>query len=144
MGQALINLRGNVVLTGFMGAGKTTLAQGIGAGLEVQGPIISPTFVLARVHPALGARPGLLHVDAYRLSGWDELEDLDLQTEGMVTLVEWGAGVAEGLAEDRLEIDIQRDESTERNLDVEDEPRWVFLTPVGERWNHLREQLELP
>jgi tRNA threonylcarbamoyladenosine biosynthesis protein TsaE len=67
-------------------------------------------------------------VDAYRLGSWDELEDLDLQTEDVVTFVEWGAGIAEGLADQRLEIDIRR------SLDPGDETRFVFLTPIGERW----------
>lgn len=119
-----------VIATGDLGAGKTTLAQGIGAGLEVAGPVISPTFVLSRVHPPLGEGPGLVHVDAYRLGSFAEVEDIDLEAslDASVTLVEWGAGVAEGLAEDRLDIDIRR------GIDPDDDTRWVFLTGVGERW----------
>ena len=69
-----------VILTGGLGAGKTTLTQGIAEGLGVRGPITSPTFVIARVHPSLGSGPVLVHVDAYRLGGLDELDDLDLDT----------------------------------------------------------------
>jgi tRNA threonylcarbamoyladenosine biosynthesis protein TsaE len=99
-----------VVLTGELGAGKTTLTQGMGIGLGVRGAVTSPTFVIARVHPSLVGGPDLVHVDAYRLGGIDELDDLDLDTslDEAVTVVEWGAGLAEGLAESRLEITITR------------------------------------
>lgn len=95
-----------VVLTGELGAGKTTLAQGIGAGLGVRGPVTSPTFVIARVHPSLVGGPDLVHVDAYRLGGVVELDDLDLDADlpRSVVVVEWGRGVAEHLSEDRLEV----------------------------------------
>lgn len=100
-----------VLLTGDLAAGKTTLTQGIGEGLGVRGPITSPTFVIARVHPSLGTGPDLVHVDAYRLGGLAELDDLDLDAdlEDVVTVVEWGHGLAEGLAEDRLELVLTRD-----------------------------------
>jgi tRNA threonylcarbamoyl adenosine modification protein YjeE len=83
-----------VVLTGVLGAGKTTLAQGIGAGLGVRGPITSPTFVIARVHPSQSGGPDLVHVDAYRLGSIAEVDDLDLDAtlEDAVTVVEWGEG----------------------------------------------------
>lgn len=118
-----------VVAEGPLGAGKTTLTQGLGRGLEVADPIISPTFVLSRVHPPLGDRPGLVHVDAYRLGSPDELDDLDLPSSGpgYVTLVEWGRGLAEQLAPHRLEVDVAR----EPGSDV----RTVQVTPVGERWD---------
>ena len=95
-----------VVLTGGLGAGKTTLTQGLAAGVGVRGPITSPTFVIARVHPSLVDGPALVHVDAYRLGGFAELDDLDLDTslEDSVTVVEWGHGLAEDLANDRLEV----------------------------------------
>jgi len=127
-----------LIAAGDLGAGKTTLAQGLGAGLDVSGPVISPTFVLSRVHPPNGTGPALVHVDAYRLGTAAELDDLDLDasTQESVTLVEWGTGVAEGLSTDRLEIDIRR------SLDPADETRWIFLTPVGERWANLRAELE--
>jgi len=79
-----------VVLTGPLGAGKTALVQGIGAGMGVQGRIASPTFVIARVHPS-GRRggPALVHVDAYRLGSLDEVDDLDLDVsaDASVTVV---------------------------------------------------------
>lgn len=126
-----------VIASGDLGAGNTTLTQGLGAGMAVQGAIISPTFVLARIHPALGEGPGLVHVDAYRLGSFAELEDLDVEvTPDAVTLVEWGAGIADGLSEERLEIDIRR------SLDPEDETRLVFLTPIGARWERVRGELE--
>lgn len=120
-----------LIATGDLGAGKTTLAQGIGAGLGVAGPVISPTFVLARVHPSLADGPALVHVDAYRLGSFEELEDIDLEAslDASVTLVEWGAGVAEALTDDRLDIDIRR------GIDPADDTRWVLLTPVGQRWD---------
>lgn len=99
-----------VVLTGDLGSGKTTLAQGIGAGLGVRGQVASPTFIIARVHPPLADGPTLVHVDAYRLSTLDELEALDLDTsmDESVTVVEWGEGMAEVLSADRLEITVTR------------------------------------
>jgi tRNA threonylcarbamoyladenosine biosynthesis protein TsaE len=117
-----------VVLTGELGAGKTTFTQGLGEGLGVRGGVTSPTFVIARVHPALGDGPDLVHVDAYRLGGLEELDDLDLDTslDSAVTVVEWGAGLAEGLADSRLEVVIER---TVGDAPVGDEldPRRVSL-----------------
>jgi tRNA threonylcarbamoyladenosine biosynthesis protein TsaE len=97
-----------VVLSGELGAGKTTLVQGIGAGLGVRGPITSPTFVIARVHPSLTGGPALVHADAYRLNSPAEVDDLDLDAslETSVTVVEWGGGLVEGLAPDRLDVSI--------------------------------------
>ncbi len=99
-----------VVLSGELGAGKTTFTQGLGAGLGVRGDVTSPTFVIARVHPSLAGGPALVHVDAYRLGGIDELDDLDLDAslDEAVTVVEWGSGIAEGLADSRLEVRIAR------------------------------------
>lgn len=107
-----------VLLTGDLAAGKTTLTQGIGAGLQVRGPITSPTFVIARVHPSLVGGPDLVHVDAYRLGGIAELDDLDLDTsvETAVTVVEWGSGLAEGLADSRLEVLITPDDGDLRRV----------------------------
>ncbi|WP_431843889.1 tRNA (adenosine(37)-N6)-threonylcarbamoyltransferase complex ATPase subunit type 1 TsaE [Calidifontibacter indicus] len=104
-----------LLLTGGLGAGKTTLTQGIADGLQVRGPITSPTFVIARVHPSLVGGPELVHVDAYRLDGALELDDLDLDSdlESAVTIVEWGAGLAEELTDDRLELLIDVDQKTE-------------------------------
>ncbi|MDR1853210.1 MAG: tRNA (adenosine(37)-N6)-threonylcarbamoyltransferase complex ATPase subunit type 1 TsaE [Propionibacteriaceae bacterium] len=119
-----------LIASGELGAGKTTLTQGIGEGLDVQGQVISPTFVLSRVHPSNHGGPALVHVDAYRLGSFAELEDIDLEASlsDSVTLVEWGEGIAEGLSDERLEIDIKRSQ------DPNDDTRWVFLTPIGKRW----------
>lgn len=127
-----------IIASGDLGAGKTTLTQGLGAGMGVAGPIISPTFVLSRVHPSTVGGPALVHVDAYRLGSFAELEDLDLDVslDDSVTLVEWGAGIAEGLAEDYLALDIRR------SLDPGDDTRWIFLTPIGPRWTAARAELE--
>ena len=96
-----------LVLTGPLGAGKTTLTRGLGAGLQVRGQVASPTFVLARTHPTASGVP-LVHVDAYRLGGADELDDLDLDYEGSVVVVEWGAGLLDGVAESWLDVVIER------------------------------------
>ncbi|MEV5711033.1 tRNA (adenosine(37)-N6)-threonylcarbamoyltransferase complex ATPase subunit type 1 TsaE [Actinoallomurus sp. NPDC052274] len=114
-----------VVLSGPLGAGKTTLTQGLGDGLKVRGPITSPTFVIARVHPSLAGGPALVHVDAYRLGGLDEVDDLDLDLQDAVTVVEWGEGMVEELSEDRLEVMIERGDTEERT---------VRITGVGARW----------
>jgi tRNA threonylcarbamoyladenosine biosynthesis protein TsaE len=120
-----------VVLTGDLGAGKTTLTQGIGEGLGVDGPVVSPTFVIARVHR--GGRVPLVHVDAYRLGSVAEVDDLDLDAEldESVTVVEWGEGLVERLAPDRLEIRLRR--STAEG----DEARQVQLVAVGDRWQGI-------
>lgn len=99
-----------VVLDGELGAGKTTLVRGIGVGLGVRGPISSPTFVIARVHPSLVAGPDLVHVDAYRLPGISDVDELDLDDsiDSSVTVVEWGAGKAEQLTDSVLTIRIER------------------------------------
>lgn len=127
-----------VVLSGELGAGKTTFTQGLGEGLEVRGPITSPTFVIARVHPSLVDGPALVHVDAYRLGGVDELDDLDLDTslEEAVTVVEWGEGIAEGLAESRLELRIIRALAHADGAAGHD-PRRLLMMPVGPRWYEL-------
>jgi len=98
-----------VVLTGPLGAGKTTLTRGIGAALNVRGPITSPTFVLARTHPSLAGGPPLVHVDAYRLADARELDDLDIDFERSVVVVEWGAGMLDGIADAWLEVLIERE-----------------------------------
>lgn len=124
-----------LVLTGELGAGKTTFTQGLGAGLGVRGGVTSPTFVIARVHPSLAGGPDLVHVDAYRLGGRAELDDLDLDTDldAAVTVVEWGSGLAEGLAEARLEVRIAR-ATASTDVDPEADPRVVEIDPVGLRW----------
>ncbi len=120
-----------VVLTGQLGAGKTTFTQGLGAGLQVRGGVTSPTFVIARVHPSLVAGPDLVHVDAYRLGGLAELDDLDLDTslDTAVTVVEWGAGLADVLADALLEVVIERAVGRGADGDADDglDPRRVSL-----------------
>jgi len=124
-----------LVLSGELGAGKTTFTQGLGEGLGVRGDVTSPTFVIARVHPSLGDGPELVHVDAYRLGGRAELDDLDLDADldRAVTVVEWGTGLAEGLSDARLEIRITR-ATARTDVDPEADPRVVELDPRGERW----------
>lgn len=131
---ALLRAGDLVVLTGGLGAGKTTLTQGIAAGLGVRGPITSPTFVIARIHPSLVGGPALVHVDAYRLGSHDELDDLDLDAEiaASVTVVEWGAGMAETLAEQHLEV----------LLEPEGDARVVSLRATGARFEQLVAELE--
>ena len=115
-----------LVLTGELGAGKTTLVQGIADGLGVRGPITSPTYVIARIHASLSGGPELVHVDAYRLAGLAELDDLDLDTslDEAVTVVEWGHGLAELLSEDYLEVTLHGHEE-----------RTVSLVGHGARWS---------
>ncbi|MDN5796953.1 MAG: tRNA (adenosine(37)-N6)-threonylcarbamoyltransferase complex ATPase subunit type 1 TsaE [Intrasporangium sp.] len=121
-----------VVLTGDLGAGKTTLAQGLGEGLGVRGPVTSPTFVISRIHPSLVGGPALVHVDAYRVGSRLELDDLDLDADldESVTVVEWGAGVAEQLSDSRLEISLTGDDE-----------RIARLVAVGPRWERLLDSL---
>lgn len=110
-----------VVLSGPLGAGKTMLTKGIAAAMDVEGPITSPTYVLARVHPARRAgAPALIHVDIYRLldHGGDllgELDSLDLDTDlaDAVVVVEWGEGLAERLSDHHLDIRLDRSGDSE-------------------------------
>ena len=141
-----------IVLSGQLGAGKTTLTQGIGAGLGVRGPVTSPTFVIARRHPSLRGGPGLVHADAYRLGSQAEVDDLDLDTDvdSSVTVVEWGENLAEGLAPSFLEIAIApvtaepgaagsagpAGDEQEAGDEGADEPRTVRVTGWGDRWEH--------
>ncbi|HET7139959.1 MAG TPA: tRNA (adenosine(37)-N6)-threonylcarbamoyltransferase complex ATPase subunit type 1 TsaE [Arthrobacter sp.] len=141
-----------VVLTGELGAGKTTFTQGLGEGLGVRAGIISPTFVLVRIHPNLpgGPRPGgpdLVHVDAYRLGSASEIDDIDLENtlDSSVTVVEWGRGRVEHLSESRLEVDLHRAiglepigldaESLDFDTEDVDEPRTIVLRGFGPRWS---------
>jgi tRNA threonylcarbamoyladenosine biosynthesis protein TsaE len=114
-----------LVLVGPLGAGKTALTQGIGAGLGVAEPVTSPTFVIARVHT--GGRVPLVHVDAYRLGRVADVDDLDLDasTEESVTVVEWGQGLVEQLADEHLEVRLDR---------REDDVRTALLVPRGPGW----------
>ncbi len=116
-----------VILSGSLGAGKTALTKGIAVGMGVTGTVTSPTFVLARVHPAAPGGVALVHVDAYRLAGAVELDDLDLDTDltASAVVIEWGEGVAEQLSEARLIVALQR---------LPDDTRLATLTPVGGDW----------
>jgi tRNA threonylcarbamoyladenosine biosynthesis protein TsaE len=132
-----------VIASGDLGAGKTTLTQGIGRGLGSADAVISPTFVISRIHRSTTGRPDLVHVDAYRLASSDEIDDLDLDAsmDRAVTVVEWGEGLAESLSPSRLEIDIRTHPVT-TPADTAGSPgdlavRSVLLRPVGERWRRV-------
>jgi tRNA threonylcarbamoyladenosine biosynthesis protein TsaE len=119
-----------LILTGDLGAGKTTFTQGLGEGLGIRGPVTSPTFVIARVHPSLVDGPALIHVDAYRLGDAAELDDLDLDTDldEAVTVVEWGSGLAETLSAVRLDLALTR---------AADDVRTLTVTALGGRWTDV-------
>ncbi|MCC9203758.1 tRNA (adenosine(37)-N6)-threonylcarbamoyltransferase complex ATPase subunit type 1 TsaE [Arthrobacter sp. zg-Y769] len=149
-----------LLLTGELGAGKTTFTQGLGAGLGVRPGIISPTFVLVREHPNLGTGPDLIHVDAYRLGSEGEIDDIDLEAsmDRAVTVVEWGRGLVEHLSDSRLEITLIRAVgggpgtpsqadgeaeagaapstgfSTDFSTEDTDEERTIRLAGYGPRW----------
>jgi len=131
-----------LVMTGELGAGKTTLSQGIGEGLGVRGPITSPTFVIARTHPSLVDGPALVHVDAYRLGDAAEIDDIDLDatTDESVTIVEWGEDMAEQLGDHWLEVrmDNRRVRSTDplgtAVAGSGEDTRVITVKPYGARW----------
>lgn len=122
-----------LVLSGDLGAGKTTFTQGLARGLGIDERVTSPTFVISRVHPNPTGAPALVHVDAYRLGSLGELEDLDLDAdlESSVVVVEWGRGLAESLSPEGLDVVITRSD------DPDDDVRTVTLTSRGERWSRL-------
>ena len=130
-----------VALNGELGAGKTTLVRGMGEALGVRGAVTSPTFVLARTHPRASGAP-LVHVDAYRLSHPAELDDLDLDFEGSIVVVEWAAGMLDGIADSWLEIGIRRptgvtksSPGTTDEIDLDfAEPREVTILGHGARF----------
>jgi tRNA threonylcarbamoyladenosine biosynthesis protein TsaE len=130
-----------VALNGELGAGKTTFTRGLGGQLGVRGSVTSPTFVLARTHRRIGDGAPLVHVDAYRLGSAAELDDLDIDWSASIVVVEWAAGMLEGVAEHWIEIDIRR--PTGAGVDIGDgdepvEPRLVTITGHGARWHDLR------
>jgi tRNA threonylcarbamoyladenosine biosynthesis protein TsaE len=138
-----------IVLSGPLGAGKTTLTQGIGAGLHVRGPVTSPTFVIARVHPSLAGGPDLVHADAYRLGSRAEVDDLDLDADlaSSVTVVEWGEGLVESLAGSYLTIGIQAVPAAGSDHDADaaasdapSQPRTVRIAGWGTRWQQAAPQ----
>ena len=115
------------ILIGPLGAGKTTFTRGVGEGLEVEGNVSSPTFVVARTHKREGEAP-FVHVDAYRLGSPAELDDLDIPFASSIVFVEWGQGFTKDISDNWLEIEIARDTSGET------EERQVNITGFGERW----------
>ena len=124
-----------LVLTGPLGAGKTTFTRGLGAALHVRGQVASPTFVLARTHPSEQGPP-LVHVDAYRLSSAVELDDLDIDFAASVVVVEWGEGLLDGITDEWLQLDIVRPVG---GVVTDDgvEARTVTVTGHGPRWADL-------
>lgn len=123
-----------LVLTGPLGAGKTTLTRGIGEGVGIRGPVQSPTFVIARTHPSLVGGPPLVHVDAYRLGDPREFDDLDLDLDGSVVVVEWGRDVAATVTDTWIDVEIERPtgasgDATDPSESAE-EPRVVTLRTV--------------
>lgn len=133
-----------VILTGSLGAGKTTLTRGIGEGLGVRGPVQSPTFVIARTHPSLVGGAPLVHLDAYRLADPAEVDDLDLDFEGSVVIAEWGEGMVE-TGESWLEIVIERPEGAAHSDpgpgSYVEEPRSVTVHGHGPRGEALKKEL---
>jgi len=119
-----------LILDGPLGAGKTTFTQGIADGLNVRGPITSPTFVIYRIHPSLASGPSLIHLDAYRLNSLAEVDDLDIDSNlyNAVLVAEWGSGKLENLADEYLVIKFMRHD---------DDTRSITLVPNGTRWNDL-------
>ncbi len=123
-----------VILSGSLGAGKTALTKGIAAGMGVAGTVTSPTFVLARMHRAANGGVPLVHVDAYRLAGSVEIDDLDLDTDltAAAVVIEWGEGVADQLSPERLMVTLER---------LPDDSRLVTLTGIGGDWARRIEAL---
>jgi tRNA threonylcarbamoyl adenosine modification protein YjeE len=117
-----------VLLTGPLGAGKTTMTRGVGEGLGVIGTVSSPTFVIARTHKRASSPVALVHVDAYRLGSPAEFDDLDIDLARSIVLVEWGRGFAEGLTTNFLDIEIERDHTGESEV------RQVTVLGFGERF----------
>lgn len=136
-----------VILTGPLGAGKTTFTRGIGEGLGVRGPVQSPTFVIARTHPSLVGGAPLVHVDAYRLADATEVEDLDLDFDGSVVVAEWGAGLVDA-RDSWVEVVIDRPvggahagaelatDDPDEFAEAPVEPRTLTVTGHGQRWQN--------
>ena len=132
-----------VILIGDLGAGKTTLVQGLGGELEVRGRVTSPTYIVSRVHRSLGSGPDLIHVDAYRVEDDLDMETVDLEAslEDSVTVVEWGQGKADLLSQERFELSLRFDDKDEDArlvtivaLGIESERRladWIDTSPFG-------------
>ena len=134
-----------VMLSGGLGAGKTTLTQGIGIGMGVRGRVASPTFIVARVHPSLSGGPDLIHADAYRIKDLSDLETLDLDSslDEAVTVVERGEGKTEAMSNERLSIEVRRASGGQADTDgdiidlehMDDGTRLIVLRAHGHRWD---------
>ena len=134
-----------LMLSGGLGAGKTTLTQGIGIGMGVRGRVASPTFIVARVHPSLSGGPDLIHADAYRIKDLSDLETLDLDSslDEAVTVVEWGEGKTEAMSNERLSIEVRRASGGQADTDgdiidlehMDDGTRLIVLRAHGHRWD---------
>lgn len=139
-----------IMLNGPLGAGKTTIVQGLAKAMDVAGRVQSPTFVIAVVHRGKQAgAPDLVHVDAYRLDKTEDLDALDLDTalEECVTVVEWGAGKTEVLTQDRIVINIERPVGSTNSENIADlaveAPRQITIIPEGKRWGKIVPVLEI-
>ena len=140
-----------VMLSGGLGAGKTTLTQGIGVGMGVRGRVASPTFIVARVHPSLSGGPDLIHADAYRITDLNDLETLDLDSslDEAVTVVEWGEGKTEAMSDERLAIEVRRASGGQAQRDgdvidlehMDDGRRRIILRAHGHRWDGVLDSL---
>ena len=134
-----------VMLSGGLGAGKTTFTQGIGIGMGVRGRVASPTFIVARVHPSLNGGPDLIHADAYRIKDLSDLETLDLDSslDEAVTVVEWGEGKTEAMSDERLSIEVRRASGGQAETEgdiidlehMDDGTRLIVLRAHGHRWD---------
>jgi len=135
---ALLTAGDVVVLSGPLGAGKTTFVQGLAEELDVQGTVTSPTFVVSRVHKSKSTGLALVHVDAYRLTSQSDLVELDLDaTENTVFLIEWGKDFVSGFTDNWLEIDIDRAQELTDDSDPASGIRTISVTAVGDRWSDL-------
>ena len=140
-----------LMLSGGLGAGKTTLTQGIGIGMGVRGRVASPTFIVARVHPSLSGGPDLIHADAYRIKDLSDLETLDLDSslDEAVTVVEWGEGKTEAMSDERLSIEVRRASGGQADTDgdiidlehMDDGTRLIVLRAHGHRWDGVLDAL---
>ena len=135
---ALLTAGDVVVLSGPLGAGKTTFVQGLASQIEVQGLVTSPTFVVSRVHKPKGTGLALVHVDAYRLTSQSDLVDLDLDaTKNAVFVIEWGKEYVSGFSDNWLEIEIDRALELNDESDPASGIRRISVTAAGHRWSDL-------